>query len=56
MLAGAGRSRAADVLRWPGMLGTEPLPLEELQAACRELLASRARGVQRRARAARARS
>jgi uncharacterized protein (TIGR00255 family) len=37
-LAGAGQLSVADVLRWPGMLATEPLPLEELQAACRELL------------------
>ena len=38
MLAGAGQLTVADVLRWPGMLTTEPLPLEELHAACRELL------------------
>jgi uncharacterized protein (TIGR00255 family) len=38
-LAGAGQLSVAEVLRWPGMLATEPLPLEELQAACRELLA-----------------
>jgi uncharacterized protein (TIGR00255 family) len=31
---------AADILRWPGMLGTEELPLEEVQSACRELLRS----------------
>ena len=37
-LAGAGQLSVADVLRWPGVLATEPLPLEELQAACRELL------------------
>lgn len=40
MLAGAGQLSAADVLRWPGVLAAEPLPLEELQGACRELLAS----------------
>jgi uncharacterized protein (TIGR00255 family) len=40
MLAGAGQLSAADVLRWPGVLSSEPLPLEELQAACRELLAT----------------
>ena len=37
-LAGAGQLSVADVLRWPGVLATEPLPLEELQTACRELL------------------
>jgi len=30
---------AADVLRWPGMLGAESVPVEELRQACRELLA-----------------
>ena len=30
---------AADVLRWPGMLGGETVPVEELRQACRELLA-----------------
>ena len=40
MLAGAGQLSAAEVLRWPGVLSTEPLPLDELQAACRELLAA----------------
>jgi uncharacterized protein (TIGR00255 family) len=39
MLAGAAQLSAAEALRWPGVLITEPLPLEELQAACRELLA-----------------
>jgi uncharacterized protein (TIGR00255 family) len=29
---------AADVLRWPGMLGAETVPVEELRQACRELL------------------
>ncbi len=38
-IAGVGQLSAADVLRWPGVLAAEPLPLEELQAACRELLA-----------------
>lgn len=28
----------SDILRWPGMLGSDSLPLEELQAACGELL------------------
>jgi uncharacterized protein (TIGR00255 family) len=37
-IAGVGQLNAADVLRWPGVLAAEPLPLEELQAACRELL------------------
>lgn len=40
MLAGAGQLTAADALRWPGVLVSEPLPLDELQAACRELLAT----------------
>jgi uncharacterized protein (TIGR00255 family) len=40
MLAGAGPLSAADVLRWPGVLSAEPLPLDELQAACRELLSA----------------
>ena len=40
MLAGAGQLSVADILRWPGVLSAEPLPLEELQAACRELLAT----------------
>jgi len=40
MLAGAGQLNVADVLRWPGVLAAEPLPLEELQGACRELLAA----------------
>jgi len=39
MLAGAGQLSAAEVLRWPGVLVTEPLPLDELQSACRDLLA-----------------
>lgn len=40
MLAGAMQLSAAEALRWPGVLVTEPLPLDELQAACRELLAA----------------
>ncbi|MGE5524165.1 MAG: YicC/YloC family endoribonuclease [Rhodospirillaceae bacterium] len=28
----------SDILRWPGMLGAESIPLEELRDACRELL------------------
>ncbi len=39
MLAGAGQLSTAEVLRWPGVLATEPLPLDELQSACRDLLA-----------------
>jgi uncharacterized protein (TIGR00255 family) len=38
-IAGLTPLAAADLLRWPGVLATEPLPQEELQAACRELLA-----------------
>ena len=33
----AGMS-ASDILRWPGMLGADTLPVEELKTACRELL------------------
>jgi len=40
MLAGASQLTAAEVLRWPGVLSSEPLPLDELQAACRDLLAT----------------
>ena len=40
ILAGTAQLGAADVLRWPGMLAAEPLPLEELQTACRDLLAA----------------
>ena len=40
VLAGAGKLSAADVLRWPGVLAAEPLPLDELQSACRELLSA----------------
>ena len=38
LITGAGQLGAADLLRWPGVLATEPLPMEELQAACRDLL------------------
>jgi uncharacterized protein (TIGR00255 family) len=38
-IAGAAPLSAADLLRWPGVLAAESLPLEELQAACRDLLA-----------------
>ncbi|MBI1965947.1 MAG: YicC family protein [Betaproteobacteria bacterium] len=40
LLAGAAPLGAADALRWPGVIAAEPLPLEELQAACRQLLAA----------------
>jgi uncharacterized protein (TIGR00255 family) len=40
VLPDAGGLRAADVLRWPGMLGADTVPLGELQQACRELLAT----------------
>jgi uncharacterized protein (TIGR00255 family) len=30
--------RVSDILRWPGMLGSEALPVEALQTACRELV------------------
>ncbi len=40
MLTGAGQLSAAEILRWPGVLSSEPLPLEALQAACRDLLVS----------------
>ncbi len=36
----AGSLRAADVLRWPGMLGADTVPAEALRNACRELTAS----------------
>ena len=35
---GAAPVRVSDILRWPGILGTEELPLEEVKAACRELV------------------
>jgi uncharacterized protein (TIGR00255 family) len=39
-LPGAETLAVADVLRWPGMLGAEALPLEELKAGCSELLSA----------------
>ena len=36
----AGSLRAADVLRWPGMLGADTLPAEALRNACRESAAT----------------
>ncbi|MGH8702359.1 MAG: YicC family protein, partial [Burkholderiales bacterium] len=39
LISGVGQLGAADMLRWPGVLATEPLPMEALQAACRDLLA-----------------
>ena len=38
MLVGAGQLSIADLLRWPGVLVTEPLSVEALHAACRELV------------------
>ena len=38
VLPDAADLRTADILRWPGMLGSDALPVEELQQACRELL------------------
>jgi uncharacterized protein (TIGR00255 family) len=38
IMAGAAQLSAAEALRWPGVLAAEPLPLEELQAGCQELL------------------
>ena len=38
MLVGAGQLSTADLLRWPGVLAAEPLPVEDLQAACRDLV------------------
>jgi uncharacterized protein (TIGR00255 family) len=40
VMPGAPQVTAAEALRWPGVLANEPLPLEELQAACQELLAA----------------
>lgn len=40
IMKGAPQVTVAEALRWPGVLASEPLPLEELQAACRELLAA----------------
>ena len=40
VLPQAGSLRAADVLRWPGMLGADTLPAEAIRNACRELTAA----------------
>ena len=40
VLPQAGSLRAADVLRWPGMLGADTVPAEALRNACRELTAT----------------
>jgi uncharacterized protein (TIGR00255 family) len=40
VLPQAGSLRAADVLRWPGMLGADTLPAEALRNACREGVAA----------------
>jgi uncharacterized protein (TIGR00255 family) len=40
VLPQAGSLRAADVLRWPGMLGADTLPAEALRIACREVTAA----------------
>ena len=40
VLPQAGHLRAADVLRWPGMLGADTLPADALRSACRELAAA----------------
>ena len=34
-VAGAVQLSVADLLRWPGVLAAEPVPVEALQAACR---------------------
>lgn len=34
----AAELRVSDILRWPGMIGAESLPVEEMRAACRELV------------------
>lgn len=39
-LPDAGGLDAADILRWPGMLGAEAVPVEELKQWCRDLLVS----------------
>ena len=36
----AGSLRAADVLRWPGVLSADTLPADTLRSACRELTAT----------------
>jgi uncharacterized protein (TIGR00255 family) len=40
VLPEAGTLRAADVLRWPGMLGADTVPAEAVREACRELVAA----------------
>ncbi len=40
VLPQAGSLRAADVLRWPGMLGADTLPAEAVRNACREVTAT----------------
>jgi len=40
VLPDAGSLRAADVLRWPGMLGADTAPAEAVREACRELAAA----------------
>jgi uncharacterized protein (TIGR00255 family) len=40
VMSGAPPVSVAEALRWPGVLASEPLPLEELQATCQELLAA----------------
>jgi uncharacterized protein (TIGR00255 family) len=40
VMSGAPPVSVAEALRWPGVLANEPLPLEELQAACQALLAA----------------
>lgn len=40
VLPEAGSLRAADVLRWPGMLGADTVPAEALRDACRTLVAA----------------
>lgn len=39
-LPAAAELRVADILRWPGMLGAETLPIEELRTACSDLVES----------------
>jgi len=36
----AGSLRAGEILRWPGILGSDALPADALHAACRELAAA----------------
>jgi uncharacterized protein (TIGR00255 family) len=37
-IPGSADLAVADVLRWPGMLGGETVPIEEMKTACRELV------------------